>query len=377
MHRFLLFFVVMVLCCAVVTPAEEPPAPAILLTLNDAVTDPASIDYDALPRLAGQHAVVCPTTDALKFQLHNYLLHHDGKYWCMFSHGPVVEDVPTQRVSYATSVDGLTWSAAQPLTPLPAEPYAYIARGFWLRDGELLALVAHYRGKGAFGDNKELQLQAFAWDAQGEVWKFKATLYQDAINNFAPQRLPGGEWLMTRRDSKFNVYMLAGGVKALDDWQSFPVVERTSVPNFSPDEPFWWQLPDGRLHALFRDNGRSGRLYQAFSDDRGRTWSRPAISNFPNARSKCYPLRISTGWWAMISNANPARGRHELHLSLSRDGLTFTRLARLAIPHAGDSTFQYPHAIEQDGQVCIAFSRDKHQTEILRVPLDAIEKLTR
>ena len=168
-----------------------------------------------------------------KFQLHNYLTHHDGKYWCLFSHGPVVEDVPTQFISYATSDDGLKWSEAKPVMPAPKEPYAYIARGLWLRDGELLALAAHFRDKGAFGVNKELKLVAYAWDKAAGEWKFQAKLFDDAINNFAPQKLQNGEWLMTRRDARFNVYMLAGGVKALDDWQSFPVVKRLEVPKFA------------------------------------------------------------------------------------------------------------------------------------------------
>lgn len=350
-------------------------APAVVLSLQGAATDPDKIDYDALPKLAGTHAVVCPTTEELKFQLHNYLAHYDGKYWCLFSHGPIVEDVPTQFVSYATSADGLKWSAPQPVMPAPAAPYAYIARGFWLRNGEFLALAAHFREKGAFGVNKELRLEAYAWDQAASQWKFKTVLYEDAINNFAPQKLRTGEWLMTRRDSRFNVSMLAGGVRSLEDWQAFPVVKRNEVPGFAPDEPFWWPLPDGRLHALFRDNGGSGRLYQAFSSDDGRSWTRPRITNFPNASSKCYPLRLASGVWALISNANPKLGRRELHLSLSEDGLTFTRMARLAIPSAKATTFQYPHAIEQDGHLLVAFSQKKAQTEVLKVPLADIERL--
>lgn len=355
--------------------AAGPIAPAVVLKLDGTVTDPAAIDYDALPRLKGPHAVVCPTTDELKFQLHDYLIHYDGKYWCVFSHGPVVEDVPTQFVSYATSDDGLTWGKAQPVMPPPEAPYAYIARGLWLRDGELLTLAAHFRDKGAFGVNKELKLQAFVWDKTAKSWKFKATLYDNAINNFAPQKLVNGEWLMTRRDARFSVYMLSGGVKGLDDWQSFPVVKRLGIPGFSPDEPFWWQLPDGRLHALFRDNGGSNRLYQAFSADSGRTWTRPQLTNFPNATSKCFPLRLSNGAWALISNANPKWGRRELHLSLSEDGLTFTRMARLEIPSQQATTFQYPHAIEHDGHLLIVFSQKKRQSEVLKVPLSEIEAL--
>jgi hypothetical protein len=360
---------------AVVAVAEEPVEPAVVLKLNGTLTDPAAIDFDALPKLAGEHAVVCPVTDELKFQLHDYLIHHDGKYWCMFSHGPVVEDVPTQFVSYATSDDGLAWSAPRPVMPRPAAPYAYIARGFWLRDGELLALVAHFRDKGAFGVNKELKLEAYVWDKAADAWKFKGVLYEDAINNYAPQRLASGEWMTTRRDARFNVYMLAGGVKAISDWQSFPVVKRLEVPKFSPDEPFWWQLPDGRLHALFRDNGGSSRLYQAFSSDDGRTWTKPRITNFPNASSKCYPMKLASGAWALISNANPKWARREMYLSLSEDGLTFTKMARLVIPSAKATTFQYPHAIEHDGHLLIVFSQKKMQSEVLKVPLASIEAL--
>jgi len=366
---------VLVLLVCVDLAADDAPKSAVVLKLNGAVTNPEALDFQALPKLSGTHAVVCEPTDELKFQLHDYLIHHDGKYWCMFSHGPEVEDWPTQFVSYATSDDGLKWSPPKPVMPRPAAPYAYIARGFWLRDGELLALVAHYRDKGAFGANKELKLEAYAWDNAAGTWKFKTVLFEDAINNFAPQKLQNGEWMMTRRDSRFNVSMLAGGVKSLEDWQSFAVVRRLEVPTFSPDEPFWWQLPDGRLHGLFRDNGGSNRLYQSISSDSGRTWSRPQITNFPNASSKCYSMQLASGARVLISNANPKWGRREMYLSISEDGLVFTKMAKLEIPFEKATTFQYPHAIEHDGHLLIIFSQKKARSELLKVPLTAIESL--
>ncbi|MBC8868651.1 MAG: hypothetical protein H8E44_04505 [Planctomycetes bacterium] len=41
----------------------------------------------------------------------------------------------------------------------------------------------------------------------------------------------------------------------------------------------------------------------------------------------------------------------------------------------GVASLQYPHAIEHDEQLMIAFSRNKKQIELLRVPLDAIDRL--
>src|SRR4029078_9388742 len=123
----------------------------------------------------------------------------------------------------ATSPDGLTWSESKFIVPPPEEGFAYIARGFWLRDGELLALVAHFKGKGAFGSDKHLKLEAYAWNPRENSWKFKGIAYDNAINNFPPEKLPSGEWLTTRRDPSFNVTVLIGGVKAFDDWQVFPL----------------------------------------------------------------------------------------------------------------------------------------------------------
>jgi hypothetical protein len=355
--------------------APSTAAPIPLLDLPGTGTDTAKVDYAALPVLKAAHTVVCPPDEAWKFQLHNYLIHHDGRYWCMWSHGPKVEDEPTQHVRYATSEDGLKWSDSKMLSDAPREGYAYIARGFWLRDGELLALAAHYKGKGAFGVNKELELVAFAWDKQTGQWQPRGRVFENAINNFAPQKLPSGEWLMTRRDSRFNVYVLIGGLKGIDDWQSLPVVQRLAVKGFVPDEPIWYPLADGSLLALYRDNGGSQRLFLSKSTDNGRTWSLPSPTNFPNATSKLFSLQLSTGQRVLISNANPKLGRRQMFLSLSDDGTKYTRMALLPIPSSRPATLQYPHAIEHDGHLLVAYSRSKATTELLKIPLSEIDAL--
>lgn len=354
--------------------ADMPP----MLDLPGTGGDPDKIDYAAMPVLKGAHAIVCPYDETWKFQLHNYLLHHDGKFWCMWSAGPVVEDVPTQHVRYATSDDGLKWSAPKMLTGMPAEGRAYIARDFWLRDGELLGLAASYKGKGAFGVDKDLQLVAFAWNKAGDTWTEKGVLHQDAINNFSPQKLSTGEWMVTRRDARFNVTMLIGGVKSLTDWRVVPVVDRLAAvrtSKFSPDEPVCWEQDDGTLIAAIRDNGGSAKLFRSVSTDHGQTWSAPVITNYPNATSKLFTLKTSRGYRVLVSNANPKIGRRELHLAISADGVTFTRMARLDIPSPKATTFQYPHVIEHDGSLFIAFSNKKNVTEVLKVALDDVDAL--
>jgi hypothetical protein len=88
----------------------------------------------------------------------------------MWSDGPGVEDRVGQRVKFSTSPDGLTWSKAEFLTPEPpcsginSEFYGtctnqgmrWIARGFWKRDNELLALASLDEAAEFFGPSLEL-----------------------------------------------------------------------------------------------------------------------------------------------------------------------------------------------------------------------------
>lgn len=353
------------------TSAAAPAKPIRMLDLPG-IDDPKQIDFAALPRIPVKHAVVSASDKEWQFRLHNYLLHHDGKFWAMWSHGPIVEDRATQHVRWSTSSDGLDWSEPRPMMSPPEPPLGWIARDFWVRDGRLLALAAQFDDPQPFGGGL-LDLHAFAWNPQSGEWQPEGLVCRNAINNFAPQRLPSGSWLMTRRDSRMNAYMLTGGEERLDAWTSHPVTPRRRDDGFSPDEPMSWPLSDGRWFAAFRDNGGSKRLFQATSDDQGRTWTTPVLTNFPDATSKLFSLATSRGYRVLISNANPA-GRNPLCLSISRDGEHFTWLGALDIPGIG--TLQYPHAIEHDGKLLIAFSRNKKNIEVVQVELDELDRVS-
>ena len=149
-------------------------------------------------------------------------------------------------------------------------------------------------------------------------------------------------------------------------------------------------MPDNSMNALFRDNGGSRRLFHATSRDLGKTWTTPVLTNFPNSTSKIFSIATSRGYRVMVSNANPRWGRRQLHLSISLDGRTFTRMAQLDVPAPpapkgfesiwkkfsyGIAILQYPHVIEHDGYLLIALSRCKLQIEIFRVSLDSVDAL--
>jgi hypothetical protein len=312
-----------------------------------------------------------------KTNQHNYLVYYGGRFWAMWSDGPGLpregltakehrgrvpgHDRPGQMVSYATSTDGLHWTEPRYLTDPPfTDGFGWIARGFWVRDGQLLALVTLYNAPGYRGEG--LQLHAYEM-VTGETreWKHKGLVYDNAMNNFPPKKLPNGNWMMSRRDSGGNVHMLVGGTEGIDKWESFPVISYMDE-EVHAEEPYWLTLPDDNLVAFFRDNKRSGYLFRAFSTDNGRTWSNPVRTNFPDATSKFIALHLSDGRYVLVSNANPNK-RDPLTIAISDDGLVFTKMGYLV----GDRHIDYPHMIEHEGHIYVAFGGAKQTVEVLKI----------
>ncbi len=372
-------------------PEANPESP-LMLSGPWLPDSPHHLDFNALPKVPGEHAVVSvvrakgssPQTldkTAGGVNQHNYLAHHDGRFWAMWSDGPGIEDRVGQRVKFATSSDGLKWSEPKFLTPIPPDsgpdsPHygtrtdkgmRWISRGFWKRNGELLALASLDEAAGFFGPS--LELRAFRFNIGSAMWEDAGVVFKNTINNFPPLKLRTGDWMMSRRAYDYKttgVEFLVGGVKAPDAWQSFPVLG--SASELKAEEPDWWILPDNNLAAVFRDNRRSGFLHRAFSTDDGRTWSKPVKTNFPDATSKISGLRLNDGRYVLVSNPNPNR-RDPLTLAISNDGLVFTKLLYLV----GGRHVDYPHVMEHEGSLFIAFAGGKQSVEVLKVKLADVD----
>lgn len=362
---------------------EQNPGSPLMLAGDWLPEDPHRIDFDRLPAVPSQHATISDARPRGGVNQHNYLVHHEGRYFAMWSDGPGIEDQVGQRVKYATSRDGLQWSEPQFLTPIPprsgpdsphygkrtSKGFRYIARGFWQREQQLYALAALDEAAGFFGSR--LALHAFRWQAGEKQWLPLGPIADNAINNFPPQRLATGQWMMSRRTFDYRrrgVQFLVGGTDSLKAWESFPVLGSSS--ELKAEEPVWYRLPDDALVALFRDNRGSKFLYRSFSTDAGRTWSKPTRTNFPDATSKLYAKRLRDGLYVLISNSNP-KARDPLTVALSRDGMTYDRLAVLI----GGRQVDYPHAIEHDGHLLVAFSGAKQRIEVLKIPTKALQQI--
>lgn len=316
------------------------------------------------------------------FNLHSYLAWFAGRFWAIWSSSAVGEEDPDQQVLYATSRDGHTWSAPAVLAADPDGPQGparWIARGIWVEQGRLTALAAYIesadygqRGRGTVWKN--LSLRRFEWN--GSRWLPRGVYAANCMNNFPPERL-GGTLSLVCRDENMTVTMALWHQPG--QWRRTPI---SAEPPFDKmDEPTYYTAANGDVQMLVRDNARSRRLLRAISRDAGRTWSKPVVTNYPDATSKNFPGRLSTGEYFLISNPNPA-GRDPLAITFSRDGQTFDRpwalrkelpARRFAGRAKGSGTAQYPHAIEHGGSLWVIYSTNKEDIEIAELPLAALE----
>lgn len=366
-------------------PVNNPDSP--LMLVGDWVPENThEINFDSLPRVPSQHAILSDVRDAggTRVNQHNYLHFYDGKYWMMWSDGPGEprkgvspeehyhkvphHDRANQWVSFAYSNDGLDWSPIYNLTGMPKEGYGWIARGFWEREGKLLALASHYKAPGYRGDSLHLD----AWElVEGDSasWEYQGLVQNNTLNNFAPKKIPSGEWMMSRRDSLGDTYMMVGGTEAIDQWEIFPIIRRDDEA-LSAEEPYWWILPDNNLVGLFRDNKRSGYLFRAFSFDNGRTWTKPARTNFPDATSKFCATQLPDGRFVLVSNPRPGK-RDPMTIAISDDGLVFNKMGYLV----GGRHIDYPHVMEHNGHVFVAFAGAKQTVEVLKIKISDLDKI--
>ena len=351
--------------------------------------DPANLLADAeglaapgqLRAAAGRTALVFRGAQGESgFNLHSYLAHFDGRFWAMWSSAKVGEEDPDQYLVYATSTNGFEWSATHTLAADPDGPAGekrWIARGLFVEGGRLKALgalveSADYGKRGKDVVWKNLTLIQFTWS--GAEWKEDGVFAPDCMNNFPPFRL-AGQFVMPCRDSRMDLKVLRSDAPLSGRWTGVAIY--SEPPFHRMDEPTLYTAQDGSTQMIIRDGTRSGFLLRAVSRDSGVTWSRPVRTNYPDATSKNFVMRLSNGLYVLINNPDPKR-RDPLAISVSKDGWSFGSpvAVRKEAPARryegrakGSGSFQYPHAIEHEGSLWVIYSTNKEDIEVTRIRL--------
>ena len=109
--------------------------------------------------------------------------------------------------------------------------------------------------------------------------------------------------------------------------------------------------PGRTLQALGRT--RSGRIFETWSTDTGRTWSPIALTSLPNPNSGIDAVTLRDHRHLVVYN-HTTQGRSPLNLALSRDGVVWEAAAVLE-REAGE--YSYPAVIQtSDGRVHVTYT---------------------
>jgi predicted neuraminidase len=127
-------------------------------------------------------------------------------------------------------------------------------------------------------------------------------------------------------------------------------------------QPSLVPLGEGRAVAFFRDFRPARWVSAAWSEDAGRTWTKPVTTNLPNKDSGLCVVRLSDGALLCAFNDLSPGKRENLRLAVSRDeGRSWKTIATIA--EESGSEFSYPYMLWSRGRILMVYSA--RQTEIV------------
>lgn len=328
--------------------------------------------------LESQHRMLFyATEDSYQYCHHPSLVVFKDRLYCMWSNGIIEEDQPGQRVLYCHTTDGSTWTKPKLLTDHQQGKGVSVAAGFLVSGDTLVAYYTATDGEN-FGAGTTLMART---SPDGQTWSEP----RKVIGGFfieGPRRLPSGRLLLSgehvgaERETQRMKLLYTDQPDGLGGWQEARIaMEKLSVFNYT--EPNYFSRGKGTLVMSFRN--RSGFLQASESTDGGQSWSVPAKTNFRDCRSRFSAGNLPDGTAFLINNPGPHHRRY-LTIALSQDGKTFDRAfmihgKRIRHRHGGRTKslgWQYPNALVWKDYLHVAYSINKEDLGVSRIPLTAL-----
>jgi hypothetical protein len=169
--------------------SAEPP-----FRVTEGLLDLSNSNTVGLTTISGEHTEIHRATEksGFRFAHHPGLIVFKGRLYCSWSNGRAHEDRPGQRVLYASSADGRTWSAARILAAPPTGVYgSCVAAGFHVHDDTLVAyytLTREYPIHNLYNEKNGVYAMT---SADGQTWSKPAKLVSGFFIE-GPKHLHGG-----------------------------------------------------------------------------------------------------------------------------------------------------------------------------------------
>lgn len=359
--------------------------------------DPAKpgAGYPAVPEVRHQ-VIYRGDRDNGAYNHHSNLFWFDNRFYAMWSNHRYGEDGPGQRVLYATSADGVNWSAAEELFPSPVEMTRQKSAGSYLAAGELFVWDGRLFGRASgheidYWENKERTSRSHAYDSTHIYPHY--VHYNSICREIKPDGTLGKIFVYGRNPPPADYPISAQNeVEPRVRTPGRMSCRAQGVDTSRLCEPAFFRTSDNQYGVLLRDDHFSHRKYVSYSGD-GINWPAAEPTNIPDSPSMTVALSGNDGSVLFIGNhMAPAfdvptprhYGRDPLMITYSPDGYRLVRsYAVKSGPHSytvpqnevfgRGGAAQYPAALVRDGKVYVMYSSGKEDIMISVFPLSAID----
>ena len=320
------------------------------------------------------------TRETGSYNHHSQLNKFKGRYVFAFSNGYVDEEAEGQRIMVSSSADGRIWEDARvviggepgtnvvhncvALTATPDTLYVVDWREEAIRDASVVGM------RRIIPEKNRLHLLA---SSDAVTWREAKAFDPNIKVIFESPRLTAEGRLMcvcSTVDHGAGIMLWPGNDIGEDpEVISLPTPEGAVFPY---GEGSWYQLDDGRIIAFWRDEGGSCRVWVNCSEDGGRTWVAPMISDIPDSMSRNYAGRLTDGRYYLCNNAFATLlDRRHLTLLVSDDGLTFNKVYNVIDDPTSQRLkgllkadgYQYPCCLTDGDNLLVGYSVNKEDIE--------------
>lgn len=312
------------------------------------------------------------------------------KLYCMWQSSPKDEDSDDTWVAYSISSDeGETWSEPQPLA-VPSKEF-YCTSGGWLVRGDTLTAFIDTWQKGLEprgGRTKYItSTDGLTWSKMRSVTMVDGSAMEGVLEQ-DPYTLPEGRIVGASHfmPGLHICPVYTDDPRGVSGWKKGLFESEDRGKQSREIEPSQYVQSDGTIVMLFRDQTNSYRKLAAISTDRGETWTKPTLTDFPDGRTKQCAGNLPNTTAFMVSCPANGKRRWPLVLQLSYDGRVFDRAILLRSGFTGDLPprryegryktlgYSYPKATIWHDKLYISYSTNKEDVECTIVPLTLLVK---
>lgn len=342
-----------------------------------------------------ERADVYTPTDAWFYSHHQAISKIGDRFIAVWSRGRWNEDDCGQHIAWSWSTDFTNWSEAAPLVDVRRGDHSELV--MWVsgvyNTGDTLTVYfrTYEYGEAYLRENNTLRPIAdegrfshTCWYLQtkdGITWTEPVQITDPpaytAGGNHGPVTLSDGTLIWPGAQ-----YQALTHDKTGLHWEERSGVDGAFALNNGAKiftESSLYELDNGGVILLARSN--AGRLWAAFSEDLGKTWSNPYPTHFTDAGAKFMCGRLPDGRYYVVSNPVPKSNRNPLCISLSKDGYRFDEryiIGDEPYTHINegmykDGDYGYPCTyIGDDGYFYVIYSRGKETVQVTRFLLSEL-----